>query len=132
MPWTLCDLIMHKTQCTIASCNSSVTCQRDYLGKNTLSRYHVDVGAMRSHQQLWSYIGPVWVICFHICISLTSSVASPICQEGQSERTFPILTFSSRFFLFFLIFPLFFLIFDNFFAVKGGTLPPLPLYWLRH
>ena len=29
-------------------------------------------------------------------------------------------------------FPLFFLIFDIFFAVKAGTLPPSPLYWLRH
>ena len=26
--------------------------------------------------------------------------SSPICQEGQSERTFPIFAFSSRFFLF--------------------------------
>ena len=66
----------------------------------------------------------------------TSSVASPICQEGQSERTFPILAFSSRFSLFFSIFTRFsslfpsfsllFPIFDNFFAVKGGTLPPCP------
>ena len=66
-----------------------------------------------------------------------SSVASPICQEGQSERIFPILAFSSRFFLFFSIFfpifPLYFLIFslflsifDNFSTVKGGTLPPYP------
>ena len=30
-----------------------------------------------------------------------SSVASSICQEGQSERTFPIFAFSSWFFLFF-------------------------------
>ena len=30
--------------------------------------------------------------------SLLSSVASPICQEGQSERNFPIFAFSSRFF----------------------------------
>ena len=30
-----------------------------------------------------------------------SSVASPICQEGQSERTFPIFAFSSWFFIFF-------------------------------
>ena len=36
---------------------------------------------------------------------MSSSVASPICQEGQSERTFPIFAFSSWFFL---IFPLFF------------------------
>ena len=51
-----------------------------------------------------------------------SSVASPICQEGQSERTFPIFAFSSRFFLFF---PDFSPIFGKFFAVRGGTLPPL-------
>ena len=30
----------------------------------------------------------------------TSNVASPICQEGQSERNFPIFAFSSRFLLF--------------------------------
>ena len=80
----------------------------------------------------------------HLKISMfcaqSSSIASPICQEGQSERTFPILAFSSWFFLVYLIFsslfsqffPLFFLIFDNFFAVEGGTLPRLPPYWLRH
>ena len=64
-----------------------------------------------------------------------SSIASPICQEGQSERNFPIFDFSSRFFLFFVIFPEFFLIFPDFwhfFAVRGGTLPPLPPQWLRH
>ena len=54
----------------------------------------------------------------------TSSVASPICQEGQSERTFPIFAFSSQFFLFFPNFPDFFLNFGNFFAVRDGTLPP--------
>ena len=43
-----------------------------------------------------------------------SSVASPICQEGQSERNFPIFAFSSRFILFFLIF---FLIFPRFFPL---------------
>ena len=56
----------------------------------------------------------------------TSSVASPICQEGQSERNFPIFAFSSRIFLFF----------PEFFAVRGGTLPPLPPQcgpqWLHH
>ena len=56
-----------------------------------------------------------------------SSAASPTCQEGQSEKTFPIFVFSSRFLLFspdfFLIF--FFPIFGNFFAVTGGTLSPL-------
>ena len=73
-----------------------------------------------------------------------SSVASPICQEGQSERTFPILAFSSRYFLFsqfFLTFSRFFpsssRFLTIFFAVKGGTLPPcrvppLSLYWLHH
>ena len=35
----------------------------------------------------------------------TSSVASPICQEGQSERTFPILPFLHDFSSFSLIFP---------------------------
>ena len=54
-------------------------------------------------------------------LSLGSSVASPICQEGQSERTFPIFPFSSRFFLFFPDFSQIF-----------GTLPPLPPQWLRH
>ena len=48
----------------------------------------------------------------------SSSVASPVSQKGQSERTFPILAFSSRFFLFF---PDFFPIFGKFFAVRGGT-----------
>ena len=54
-----------------------------------------------------------------------SSVASPICQEGQSERTFPILAFS-RFSSFLPDFPLFFPIFGKFFAVRGATLPPWP------
>ena len=60
-----------------------------------------------------------------------SSVASPICQEGQSEITFSLFAFSSQFFVFFPDFssffpdfPLFPLIFWNFFAVRGGTLPP--------
>ena len=53
------------------------------------------------------------------------SVASPICQEGKSERTFPILAFSSRFSSFFSIFPLF-PDFWQFFRCQGGTLPPCP------
>ena len=54
-----------------------------------------------------------------------SSVASPICQEGQSERTFPISTFSSRFFLFFLslIFSLFLV---NFMLSGVALCPPWP------
>ena len=58
-----------------------------------------------------------------------SSIASPICQEGQSERILPIFASSSQFLfffsLFFLISSLFFLIFSLIFAVRGGTLPPL-------
>ena len=49
-----------------------------------------------------------------IMVFWISSIASPICQEGQSERTFPIFAFYSLFFLFFLIFPSFFLIFSLF------------------
>ena len=49
---------------------------------------------------------------------ITSSVASPVCQEGQSERTFPILPL-------FPDFSLFFPIFGKFFAVRGGTLSSL-------
>ena len=65
-----------------------------------------------------------------------SSVASLICQEGQSERNFPIFAFSSRFFWFFPdFFPGFSWFFPDFwqiFAVRGGTLPPLPPQWLCH
>ena len=49
-----------------------------------------------------------------------SSVATPICQEGQSERTFPIFAFSrfsSSLFSQFLA---------NF-SLSGGTLPPCPM-----
>ena len=55
-----------------------------------------------------------------------TSVASPICQEGQRERTFLRFAFSSQFFLFFSRFsPLFpdfslFLIFGKFFTVKAA------------
>ena len=51
-----------------------------------------------------------------------SSVASPICQEGQIERSFTIFAFSSWFFP---DFSWFFPTFGNFFAVRGGTLPPV-------
>ena len=37
---------------------------------------------------------------------IVSGVASPLCQEGQSKRTFLIFAFPSRFFLFFPIFSL--------------------------
>ena len=77
-------------------------------------------------------------VSLHTCMS--NSVASPICQEGQSERTFPILVFYSRFFFFFSIFSWFFLsfprfflfspIFDNFSLSRGAlcTLAPYTGY----
>ena len=55
--------------------------------------------------------------------TVSSSVANPICQEGQSERTFPIFAFSSRFSLFFPDFSRFFC----FFLLSGVALcPPWP------
>ena len=73
--------------------------------------------------------------CFQSIRSLkdvSSSVASPICEEGQSKRIFPILAFSSRFFLdFSSLLPDFFPSFPRFLTFfslsRGGT-----LYWLRH
>ena len=72
----------------------------------------------------------VWYTCSHsIRTLLLSRVASPICQEGQSERTFPIFALSSQFFLFF---PQFFLIFSplfpnfcKFFPCQGWHSAPL-------
>ena len=66
-----------------------------------------------------------------------SVVASPLCQEGQSERTFPILPFS-RFFLFFSIpsfppfpdFPSFSRLLTIFFL--SGALCPPPPHWLPY
>ena len=71
------------------------------------------------------YFAPFVCVC-------GSCVASPICQEGQSERIFPIFAFSSRLFLFFPDFSLFSPIFGKYFAVRGGTLLPLPPQWLHH
>ena len=64
-------------------------------------------------------------IILMVCVK-TSSVASPICQEGQSERIFPMFAFSCRFFLFFPDFFPLFPDFWHFFAVRGDTLPPVP------
>ena len=81
--------------------------------------------------------------------AVPSSVASPICHEGQSERNFLIFAFSSRLFVFspnfswffpdfpdyfpiFLDFFPIFSIFGNLFAVWDGNLRPLPPQWLRH
>ena len=59
---------------------------------------------------------------------ITSSIASPICQEGQSERTFPIFAFSCNcsFFPIFPDFPLFFPDFWQIFHCQGGHSTPLP------
>ena len=57
----------------------------------------------------------------------TSSVASPICHEGQSERNFPIFAFSSRFFLFSPDFSWFFPDFSQIFgkfSLSGVALCP--------
>ena len=57
---------------------------------------------------------------------IISSVASPVCQEGQSERTFPIFAFSSRFVLFFHDFSWFPPLFpDFFFRCQGWHSAPL-------
>ena len=53
---------------------------------------------------------------------MNSSVASPIYQEGQRERIFPIFPRFPSFSSFFSFFPLFLAFF---FAIKKGTLPPL-------
>ena len=54
-----------------------------------------------------------------------SSVASPICQEGQSERNFPIFAFSSWFFLFFPDFSWFFPSFWQIFHCQRWHSAPL-------
>ena len=69
------------------------------------------------------------IICWIIIVLITSSVASPVCQEGQSERTFLIFTFSSRFFFFprfFLIFSLFPDFLANFSLLGVALCPPWP------
>ena len=62
---------------------------------------------------------------------LLDTPLSPICQEGQSERTFPIFAFSSRFkFLIFPIFPdfpLLFPFFGKFFWLSLALRCPPPL-----
>ena len=60
--------------------------------------------------------------------TVVSSVANPICQEGQSERNFPIFAFLPDFSSFFPIFPDFFLIFPDFwhfFCCQGWHSAPL-------
>ena len=66
-------------------------------------------------------------VVIYYAMAIVSSVASPIYQEGQSERNFLIFGLPFQFFLFllffFLIFP-FSSIFGKFFIVK---LPPCPV-----
>ena len=61
---------------------------------------------------------------------ISSSIASPICQEGQSERTFlmfPLfLDFSPDFSFLFHNFSLFFPIFDIFYPILAT---PLQISW---
>ena len=71
---------------------------------------------------LWHSFCVYWY--FQENIDKSNSVASPFRQEGQSQRTFLIFTFSSRFFLFFPS-PIIFPIFGKYFAVKGGHSSPL-------
>ena len=120
---SICSLWVHKT-CNIVN-NSEV--RHHYLTK----WYHIHqcTLSMRNHYQLTSNDTTQ--------VQYFSSVASPICQEGQSERTFPILALSSWFFLF-SIFSRFFLSFPDFsqfltiFSQSRGHSVPFPLYWLRH
>ena len=102
--------------------------------------YWWQMSVVESNWILQDVINVTSTINLYCSSRMDSSVASRICQEGQSERTFPILasfprfflfspifsSFSQFFFLFFLSSPDFFPIFDNFFTVKGGTLPPCP------
>ena len=60
---------------------------------------------------------------------ISRSLASPICKEGQSERTFPVFAFSSQFYSSFSRFPLFFLIFPLFFPILANFSLP---HWLRY
>ena len=75
-----------------------------------------------------------------------SSIASPICQEGQSEKTFPIFPLFLNFFPLFSNFswfsPSFSWFLAIFFCCQGGTLPPLtpsgyatdciPIQWKKY
>ena len=88
------------------------------------------------HQLLYPVTHYAWCWCCqsHFIICIHSSVANPICQGSQSERTFPIFSSFSQFFL---IFSCFFPIFGKFFTVKGSLPPPnsgyatvyLPIPW---
>ena len=67
----------------------------------------------------------------------TSGVASPLSQEGQSERTLPIFPLFPNFYPLFWFFPSFFLKLPSFFwflakfLLLRGTLPPALPHWLK-
>ena len=65
-------------------------------------------------------------IDFRTSFTVTSSVASPICQEGQSEKTL------LDFYLFLPDFSSFFPDFGQFFRCQGWHSAPLHPQWLRH
>ena len=60
-----------------------------------------DIGSRRETSKNFEDTYHSWAVTMSFEGGKDSSVASPICQEGQSEKTFPIFAFSSRFFLFF-------------------------------
>ena len=76
--------------------------------------------------------------CFQLLDHLEgSSVASPFCQEGQSERTFPVFAFPSRcfppkFLRYFPSCPPLFPDFWQIFRCQGDTLPHFDPRWLHH
>ena len=86
--------------------------------QNLILFCHTSCSTIDWNTQTWTQLYDFRVWC--------SSVASPICQAGQSERIFLFLSFLPDFSsfswflsLFFPIFPLFFPIFGKFFAVRG-------------
>ena len=91
-------------------------------------------------RQLPELLHPCYMLSVSIICMTNKGLASPLCQEGQSERTFPIFAISSQFFLFFLFFPScpdFSLFFQNFpsfwqfFLCQGRHSAPPP-NWLRY
>ena len=91
----------------------------------------------RSSSGNWPFVLVTWEVTRNTMKCRPSSVASHICQERQSERTFPILVFSSRFFPCFPDFSRFPPLFPDFWQVfrcqgwhSAPPLPPPP--WLRH
>ena len=88
---------------------------------------HYELWVKRPKKNMLAIDPPLFSSLFFFLSFPSSSVASPICQEGQSKRTFLISPFFpdlfSDFFRDFLpLFPDFWKIF----RCQGGTLPPWP------